>query len=138
MPALSRSYHSVSLNTEIRGLLPGSALAALKSGTARRMGAPRLVPVRIQSWAFNLVAGRSARNSRSARPAVTVLLPALIKIALLNMSPLLTLYSQTRIQQIPCSPDIRAAAGQNHCAVPRASQIDPVRERRWTAQRARW
>src|SRR5688572_6812631 len=50
MPTLSRSFHSVSLNTlSIAGVLP-SADVALKSGTAKRTrSTPRLVPVRIQS-----------------------------------------------------------------------------------------
>src|SRR5258708_24176925 len=51
MPELSRSFHSVWLKTVLSGAVCGSLLKARKSGTARRMGAPRLVPVRIQSCA---------------------------------------------------------------------------------------
>src|SRR5258708_14737973 len=51
MAEMSRSFQSAWLKTVLSGAVCGSLLKARKSGTAMRMGAPRLVPVRIQSCA---------------------------------------------------------------------------------------
>src|SRR5579863_199983 len=52
MPALSRSFHSVSLKTLRRSVFLTSAVEGLKSGTAiRTFSTPKPVPVRIQSCA---------------------------------------------------------------------------------------
>src|SRR5215469_8954029 len=51
MPALSRSFQSVSLNAFNSSAFLESCVAALKSGTAMRtFSTPSPVPVRIQSW----------------------------------------------------------------------------------------
>src|SRR5882724_8391350 len=64
MPALSKSFQSVSLKTFNRSGLFGSCVEALKSGTANRtFSTPSPVPVRIQScWAQ---VGRLSNRSKA-------------------------------------------------------------------------
>src|SRR6266403_911152 len=68
MPALSRSFHSVSLNVFRRFALFGSCVLGLKSEAARRtFSTPRPVPVRIQSCAEQGSANKMARKNNGAR-----------------------------------------------------------------------
>src|SRR5438105_4843365 len=72
MPALSRSFHSVSLNVLSSSDERGSDDVVLKSGAASRtLSTPRPVPVRIQSPCANdasasaMIAGKRIRERLS-------------------------------------------------------------------------
>src|SRR5947209_18838268 len=66
MPALSRSFQSVSLNPLSNSPFRGSWLEALKSGTAMRiLSTPSPVPVLIQSWAGALIAAKTATSKNT-------------------------------------------------------------------------
>src|SRR5438445_12796550 len=64
MPALSRSFHKVSLNVFCRELALAAEAVSLKSAAARRtFSTPKPVPVRIQSVCAH-VAGNNRANAR--------------------------------------------------------------------------
>src|SRR5205814_248960 len=72
MPALFRSFQSVSLKVRSNSLSRGSWLDALKSGTAMRiLSTPSPVPVLIQSWAPD---GMAIIRTHAVRNAAAILL----------------------------------------------------------------
>src|SRR5450432_1498874 len=74
MPALSRSFHSVSLKVLSRSAFRGSGFEALKSGTAMRtFSTPRPVPVLIQScaWATVAIASSVTTAAENLKPQST-------------------------------------------------------------------
>src|SRR5207237_9567695 len=65
MPALSRSFQSVSLNVLSNSVFCGAGVEALKSGSAMRIfSTPRPVPVLIQSCAEALIQAQRTKVSR--------------------------------------------------------------------------
>src|ERR1039457_7258197 len=64
IPAVCKSFHSVTLKIADKFCVPVSVVTSLKSGTAKRtFSTPSPVPVRIQSWADASEAAMIRRNN---------------------------------------------------------------------------
>src|SRR5580704_19739060 len=85
IPALSRSFHKVSLKTLRRSGFLGSCVEAAKSGTARRtFSMPRPVPVRIQSCAPAEIADDNKSASANTKLAQRVGLKLFVCMILIS------------------------------------------------------
>src|SRR4051794_2753957 len=132
MPALSRSFHSVSLK-----VLPRSALLALNSGTARRtLSTPSPVPVRIQSCAN---AGATAMIAINAASTNCLKLGfryrCVIKLPFNRPLFIVSIFcNRTRTRLIPYCPNNQGATDQKYqYAGWPGPRIDRAKVRRSTA-----
>src|SRR3989442_13230919 len=139
MPALSRSFHRVSLKTFSSSALFGSCVEALKSGTAdRTISTSRPVPVRIQSYWAQV--GRLSNRSKAMVQLRNSFMNYFSELARPEREQAVSIFcNRTRTRRKPYFPNNPTVVDQKYqCAGWLEPLIDPTKALHSIAQPARW